>query len=395
MKKISGKKRLLEGAVLCVVLLFSMAVSSCFGGCEVYPSDSGGKGADGAALSIVSWNLQALFDEKDDGWEYEEYRDGSGWSAEKYNARLTHIADAISNSGERLPGVIALIEVENRGVIEKLGAEYLEGEGYNYCFFAGTPGYSLGVGLLSKYPLVKSVAHSINVDGEIIPRPIAEITVAPQGGQITVFICHWKSKLGGDEKTEKLRREAARVILRRQQEILEESPGMPVLILGDLNENHDEYYRMGGTQICALMPDDPEAAVVANRAIPEFVDETTDNPATPSEPAGTEPQDFLILSEEKPPHSTFYENCLGVFYSPWFNELKNGSYFYSGAWETIDHFLLNENFFKNGGWQFKDCFVIDSEPFVNSKGEPDSYNPRTGSGLSDHLPLLLTLTKPR
>jgi endonuclease/exonuclease/phosphatase family metal-dependent hydrolase len=391
MKKITGGKALARGAALGAAFLFSMITGSCFGGCEVYPPDAEEMTANGPSLSIASWNLQALFDEKDDGWEYEEYRDGSGWSAEKYTARLNHIAGAISGMGERSPGIIALIEVENRGIVEKLSTEYLEGEGYNYCFFAGMPGYSLGIGLLSKYPLVRSIAHSINVGGEIIPRPIAEITIASQGGNVTFFICHWKSKLGGDEQTEALRREAVRVILRRQNELLEESPGMPVLILGDLNENYDEYYRRGGAQICALMPDDPEAAIVANCAIPEFEEEEPSS--VESAPAAS--QDFLILSEENPPNSAYYEKCAGAFYSPWFNELKNGSYFYSGAWETIDHFLLNEHFFKGSGWQFKDCFVIDSEPFVNSKGEPDSYNPRTGAGLSDHLPLLLTLTKPK
>jgi endonuclease/exonuclease/phosphatase family metal-dependent hydrolase len=392
MKKIASQKLLLRCAVPGAALFFSMIISSCFGGCEAYPPEADGRAVSGDSLSIASWNLQALFDEKDDGWEYEEYRDGSGWSAEKYHARLNHITGAISGMGERSPGIIALIEVENRSIVEKLGSEYLDSEGYNYCFFAGTPGYSLGIGLLSKYPLVKSTAHSINIDGEIIPRPIAEVTIAPQGEKITIFICHWKSKLGGDEQTETLRREAVRVILRRQNELLQESPGMPILVLGDLNENYDEYYRRGGAQICALMPDDPEAAIVANHAIPEFEDEE-DPSRVESAPAAS--QDFLILSEDKPPYSAFYENCAGAFYSPWFNELKNGSYFYSGEWETIDHFLLSEHFFKGGGWQFKDCFVLDSEPFVNSKGEPDSYNPRTGSGLSDHLPLLLTLTKRR
>jgi hypothetical protein len=31
------------------------------------------------------------------------------------------------------------------------------------------------------------------------------------------------------------------------------------------------------------------------------------------------------------------------------------------------------------------------EPFVNVQGTPNLYNPRTGGGLSDHLPLRLSL----
>jgi hypothetical protein len=69
----------------------------------------------------------------------------------------------------------------------------------------------------------------------------------------------------------------------------------------------------------------------------------------------------------------------------------DGSYFYQKSWETIDHFLLNEVFFDQKEWEFDACEVLNAAPFVNDKGFPNRYNPRTGSGLSDHLPLLLTL----
>ncbi|MDR2865277.1 MAG: endonuclease/exonuclease/phosphatase family protein [Spirochaetaceae bacterium] len=372
--------------------VFPMIISSCFGSCGVYP---GAEGAlENTSLSIATWNMQALFDGKDDGWEYEEYRAGSGWSEEKYNARLNHIAEAIKGMGENSPDIIALIELENKNILEKLGSEYLAQEAYKYYFFAGNTGYSLGIGILSKYPFSKATAHSINVDGEIIPRPITEVEFSPKEENIILFACHWKSKLGGDEKTEALRREAARLILRRQKEIRQENPKTPILVLGDLNENYDEFYRRSGQVICALMPDDPEAARIAGYLLLE-----TDGESSPKENSDvqsvkeSDEQDFLIISEEKPPVSSFFVNCTGVFYSPWCSELKNGSYFYSGGWETIDHFLLNEAFFNTEGWQFKDCFVMDTEPFVNSKGEPNLYNARTGSGLSDHLPLLLRLYK--
>ncbi|MDR3301605.1 MAG: endonuclease/exonuclease/phosphatase family protein [Spirochaetaceae bacterium] len=374
--RITTKLCAIAGAVF-----FSMALSSCFGGGEGHYSGQG-------ALSIATWNLQALFDERDDGWEYEEYRDGAGWTGEKYTARLNHIAAAIGEIGENPPDIIALIEVENRGILEKLSTENLSGQGYKHCFFAGNTGYSLGIGVLSKYPFVRAIAHSINVNGTIIPRPIMEIALQPNDGNLVLFVCHWKSKLGGDEQTEIIRREAVRVILRRQAEIQRETPDIAIAILGDLNENYDEFYRRSGGQVCALMPDDPEAASLAGYSPVE-----TDNEDETKTQGLVNVQDFLILSTEKPPYSSFFAGARGTFYSPWENELKNGSYYYSGVWETIDHFLLNENFFTEDGWHFKNCYVIDCEPFINSKGEPNRYNPRTGSGLSDHLPLLLTLLK--
>jgi hypothetical protein len=171
--------------------------------------------------------------------------------------------------------------------------------------------------------------------------------------------------------------------LRRVKAIRETDPSMPVVVMGDLNENYDEFARQGGGVVCALLPDTAAAAKLAGFGEAEMTLE--DFNARPQ-------QDFLIISKEKPPRSVYFYSADGVFYSPWAKEMGTGSYLYSGSWETIDHFLLSPAFFDNAGWDFRDAAVIDSEPFVNSKGEPAQYNPRTGSGLSDHLPILLTLT---
>jgi hypothetical protein len=48
-------------------------------------------------------------------------------------------------------------------------------------------------------------------------------------------------------------------------------------------------------------------------------------------------------------------------------------------------------FFGNEGWEFGGCAVFNQTPVVNQNGQPVSYNVGTGSGFSDHLPLLLTL----
>jgi endonuclease/exonuclease/phosphatase family metal-dependent hydrolase len=369
--------------IIFLLLILLLAVS-CGGSCDVYTGVLGGE--DSSSLSIVTWNLQALFDGRDDGIEYDEYRDSNGWNNEKYLARLNNFSKAISSIEKKGPDVIALIEVENTGVLKNFADEYLADSAYRYGFFAGLPGYSLGVGLLSRYPLTKTLSHSSNIRGEILPRPVAEVWLEPEGQPIVIFICHWKSKLGGDEATETLRRDAARVILRRIKAIKAENPEIPILVLGDLNENYDEFVRQDGELLCALMPDSPEAAKITDYE--RVFDEDEEDAANPKPRT---PQDFLILSREKPPAPSFFAGVDGVFYTPWESELEKGSYFYSNNWESIDHFLLSEAFFDSAYWEFKDAAVLDTEPFVNSKGEPNMYNTRTGSGLSDHLPLLLTL----
>jgi hypothetical protein len=205
-----------------------------------------------------------------------------------------------------------------------------------------------------------------------------EVWLEPAGQPLILFICHWKSKLGGDKNTESLRRASARVINRRMEEIRRDHPEAPVVILGDLNENHDEFYRQGGAYVSALLPDDPLAAGLAGEI-----------------PAGSKARDdFLIISGEKPPRAEYFPPGSRAFYSPWGIELSPGSYNYQNTWETIDHLLLSDTLFDRSGWDFDSCQAAAQEPFLNTKGYPNAYNPRTGFGLSDHLPLTLILKIP-
>ncbi|MDR2370074.1 MAG: endonuclease/exonuclease/phosphatase family protein, partial [Treponema sp.] len=220
--------------------------------------------------------------------------------------------------------------------------------------------------------ILKTFVHSIFSGGEVIPRPVLEAWIDPDntgGGAMVLFVCHWKSKLGGEDGTEALRRASARVILRRIEEIRKDYPAVPALIMGDLNENHDEFYRRDARIISALMPDDPGAAALAEKS---------------------GQTDFLVLSKNKPPAASFFPET-EAFFTPWGSDLENGSYYYENNWETIDHVLLSRDFFDSSGWEYESCRVFNDEPFINSHGYPRAYNPKNGTGLSDHLPLLLTL----
>jgi endonuclease/exonuclease/phosphatase family metal-dependent hydrolase len=367
--------------------------------CEV--GIAGAPAPDKREVSVLCWNVQALFDGEESGEEYADYAETAGWSEEKYSARVNAMVKGIEQIPSGLPDILALVEIENLQTLQDI-AQGLAGGGpspYPYSFFANVNGMSLGIGVLSRLPLAGQRAHSFYGGLETTPRPVAEVWVEAGGAPLVLFICHWKSKLGGDEATESLRRASARLILRRLREIEAEAPDTPVLIMGDLNENHDEYYRQAGRYICALLPDDPRAAehtglykagggAAGPVAVPP-ADAT--EPAVPAAAVPAAQTDFLVLSGEKPPRSAYFAEGVTVVYSPWGRELKQGSYFYGNTWETIDHFLLNAALFDGLGWDFDDCEVLATGSFVNSQGTPNMYNARTGGGLSDHLPLFLRL----
>jgi endonuclease/exonuclease/phosphatase family metal-dependent hydrolase len=340
-------------------------------------------------ITVAGWNLQCMFDGVTVGNEYADYKDDAGWTDDKYLARRNAFKEALKLlpaggwHGKKGADIIALIEVENEGVLEAMASDAGSDCGYGWTFFAAHPEMSLGLGVASRFPIAKTALHSIVNDGELnTPRPIAEVWFEIDGNPLVLLICHWKSKLGGDDKTDERRMDAATVILRRVREIEAEKPDTPIVVLGDFNQNHDDFFRYGRERMCAFMPDDEEAAALAGF--------TADLEETP-ESVRAKQKNFFILSNEKPPTASFFPDGVTVFYTPWGWEILDGSYWYKNDWETIDNILLNTPFWTGKGWRFDAATVMNTEPFVNRKGRPAVYNPRTGYGLSDHLPMVVTL----
>jgi len=332
-------------------------------------ADRGGQGGQASAeLSLMTWNIHNLFDGNDDGYEYNEFLRSAGWSQEKYLGRLNSISAAIGKI-ENTPDVIILQEIESQKVLEDLALSMKRG--YLWSHFANNRGSAVGLGILSRLPLLEAKAHSITVGEDTSPRPVLEARVQADEGEFVVFACHWKSKIGGDDVTENVRRAAARLILRRVRELWEEEKEIGVIVAGDLNENYDEFYRHKRSKIRALLPDDPLCVKLAK------------NKQT----------DFLVISGNKPPLPVHFPNETVVLFSPWLDNLENGSYFYKKDWETIDHFLISGHFFDNAGWEYENAKIVNFEPFATGSGIPFSYNAKTGLGFSDHFPLLVTLKR--
>ena len=350
------------------------AVLPALAGC-VLP-EAGTEGGSAGTLTLMTWNVNNLFDGADNGYEYDEFLQSSGWSAEKYLGRINSVSGAIGKV-EPQPDIIMFQEIESSAVLEDIAGS-LQG-GYDWSHFANNPGASVGLGILSRIPLSQIRVHSITIGSETIPRPVLEARVSAGEGEFIVFVCHWKSKLGGDEVTESVRKASARVILRRIRELLEEEPETGVIVAGDLNENYDEFSRHGGAVISALLPDEPYPAQLTGCIGGDG-----------SEEPGLQ-KDFIVISGNKPPFPDHFPAESVVLFSPWMADLENGSYYYKNDWETIDHFLISGQFFNDDGWEYERAVIMDHQPFANSGGMPMSYNARTGSGLSDHLPLLLTL----
>jgi endonuclease/exonuclease/phosphatase family metal-dependent hydrolase len=357
------------------LLMTAAIVLLVFAGCTLLEQNEEDTAA-GRSIVLMTWNVHNLFDGKDNGNEYDEFLESTGWSVEKYLGRINTISAAFGTI-EPKPDIVLLQEIESLQVIEDL-ALAISG-GYTWSHFANNPGAALGIGIMSRFPLEETKVHSITINNETTPRPVLETRIDTTNGEFVIFVCHWKSKVGGDDATEDVRKASARVILRRIRELWENEPGLGIIVAGDLNESHDEFYKRGANLICALLPDDPYCA------------ELTGSIDADIEAIADIQKDFIVLSKNKPPAPVHFPLGTIMLYSPWTYDLENGSYYYRYNWETIDHFLISNHFFNSTGLIYSNALVVNGPHFTNSSGFPVPYNVRTGNGLSDHLPLLLVL----
>lgn len=319
---------------------------------------------------VMCYNVQALFDPIDQGGEYEDYSVARGtWDESRYRRRLELLSTVILATrpaeGNAPPGpeLVCLEEVENEAVLACLAKEALEEGKYRYQAFAGSPGSALGVGLLSRFPIVNAKAHGLRVEDREL-RPILEAELETSGGPLIVFVCHWKSKTEGARSTEPARRESAALVSRLAAEAIERLPGAAVVICGDFNENPDEYERIGKRYQTALLPAEREA---------DF-----------GPTAGTS---LLVVADPK--KAGLQGNSL-FLYSPWLAS-SGYSYSFDGERERIDGFLLGPGLFDGEGMLYCGFSSFDADFLMDSSGRPVEWSNSRSAGYSDHLPILLYL----
>ncbi|MFO7848512.1 MAG: endonuclease/exonuclease/phosphatase family protein [Spirochaetia bacterium] len=343
--------------------VFVFLTVSC-GGCSLPFFGGGPKFGSPEHLTILSYNVENLFDDVANGNEYYQYDPSRGeWTTELFHRKLASLSEAILYSPRGGADILVLQEVENINAVETLGDHYLKGGGYRHIQMTATPDSAIQMACMSRYPIISSRVHRTAVDTLSPTRPVMEVVVDIDGVLCTLLINHWKSKYGGAEETEPSRRASAALIRRRTAEIKEEHPERDTVVVGDLNVRTDEYEYIDKAYPTALMP------LSEARSFPKETDAL-----------------FITDSPEKTDGTV-------TFYSPWLEEEINppGSYVYGGEWEQIDHFLFGPSLFDGNGLDYHD-FSVEAPDFILRKdGYPYSFYRGAGTGYSDHLPLLLVL----
>ncbi len=329
-----------------IPLLMILAACSCS-----LPEDSG-------KMTVMSWNVQNLFDGIDDGSEYPEFDPGlDEWNRRLYQRRLERTGEVISAGGPGPADIVILQELENPRILDDLADGPLKSMGYNWRL--AVPGYSIiRCGVLSRYPIRDVEVVDCGSYGIRPLRPALAFTVDTPAGPLKVVAVHWKSPRDGRAATESTRCREAAFTRDLVESLLKENPSAEVLIIGDLNTPGD-----GLVRPAALAPWFPEVDTDIDKAVLYRTDL--------SEGAGTH-DGVMVFFDPEP------DAAMG----------PPGTYRYQDKWERPDRALLSRGLIDLPGLVFESCRTLP-EIAGNKLNYPERWITDWEEGYSDHLPLYL------
>jgi predicted extracellular nuclease len=302
--------------------------------------------------TVVSYNVENLFDTVDDPEiPDEEFLPESEkkWDDERYQKKLSDLARVISEvNPNELPEIIGLVEVENRSVLEDLvQTSALKDHGYAIIHEESPDFRGIDVALIYRKDAFKEIMHEtlpvvFSDDPEFKTRDILHVTGQIRNKTVHIFVNHWPSRIGGDEKTEPKRVLAASVLRQRVDLLLALDPKAVIIILGDMN-------------------DEP-----TNKSLNETLGAKT--PGSAAELVN------LMIPDD----------TAGL-----------GTYFYNGNWNMLDNLVVSGEMIagkrikveNQKGFIFKNDWMI----YTNKTGDKTPNRSYVGSkyvgGVSDHFPV--------
>jgi predicted extracellular nuclease len=220
--------------------------------------------------TVATFNVENFFDDIVDPGKTQTRQASSLVSADELALKLDKLAEAIHDD-LREPTILGLQEVEKVELLEALAARPEIDTQYGAILVQGPDNRGINVGLmydrervtiLDSEQLQGCTTLNPNTGGPDMPcdtngdgtddgnllfgRPplLVRLVVSQAGGAgegdvLWVIVAHFKSKRGGAEKTEPRRVEQARFLANEVNNLLAETPGARVIVLGDLNDFFD------------------------------------------------------------------------------------------------------------------------------------------------------------
>jgi len=367
---------------------------------------------------LMQYNVENLFDISDDPETADEDFTPEGrarWGEEKLQAKLQNLGRVVRHvNGGRGPDILALQEVENAEVVDRMRRGALRDMGYREpVLIEGEDHRGIDVALLTRYPLAgEAKIHDVSDDSwRGNSRPILEVPLDVEGREVTVFVNHWPSKRGGAQ-AEAERSEAAQRLRGLVADKLRRDPGAEVVMVGDFNTDLGEapLQELGASA-------DQTAARASNAEAPAFFNAMHDaaqhkpraHPREGAAPAAPESHRAGDLADEISARRASLATAHPAARSgdPDAPGRTGTHYWRKGKqWSTLDHVVMSKGLLDAEGVSYVpgSAQVVHPDFMENRDGSPKRFMPpqrrtrpgekepdlppREALGYSDHFPVV-------
>ncbi len=198
---------------------------------------------------VANWNLENLFDTKNDANKNDEEFTPEGrkhWNEQKLNLKLKHLAKVVSlMNNAKGPDLLGVEEVEHKALLEKLLGLVVVGKTYGIAYAESPDKRGIDNGLIFNEGLFKLISvKTIRVDlpSGYPTRYILHVKLKAANNSIVhVFVNHWPSRRGGLHRSQPNRVKAAEELFRAIKSILSKNRNSFIIALGDFNDEPTNY----------------------------------------------------------------------------------------------------------------------------------------------------------
>lgn len=315
---------------------------------------------------IGFYNLENFYDTVDNPAVNDEEFTPSGpknYNGTIYKDKVEHLATVISQMGTERnadgPAILGVAEIENDTVLNDLiHHKLLEKRKYSIVHYDSKDARGVDVAMLYNpryFTVEASDKLFVQLPGgskdAYFTRDILWVKGKLDGETIHIYVNHWPSRSGGEERSAPARNAAAQVCRNHMDSILKTEPDAKFIVMGDLN-------------------DDP-----VNESVEKIIGARGD------------------IKSVKP----------GGMYNPWTKLYKDGigTLAYQDAWGLFDQIMISYPWLnkEQEGFFFWQQHIFNREYMVENVGRYKGYPMRTWDGnryrggYSDHFPTYILLAK--
>lgn len=315
---------------------------------------------------VAFYNLENFYDTIDNPIVIDDEFTPLGdknYNSEIYYSKIQHMASVIAQIGTEVnpdgPALLGVAEIENDTVLNDLLANpQIKSRNYHYVHYDSKDLRGVDVGLVynPKYFVVEDsrklfVRLPSGSKASFFTRDVLWVKGKLNGETVHVFVNHWPSRLGGEERSAPARAAAAKVGKDFIDSLQKTDLNAKIIVMGDLN----------------------------------------DDPISPS------------LTRVMGAKGDMDKVRAGGFYNPWVEMYKKGigTLAYQDAWGLFDQIIISSSWLnkEQNGFFFYKQHIFNKEFLIENIGKYKGYPMRTWDGntyrggYSDHFPTYLIMLK--